>query len=313
MVLLVIQRSEMVWSANVNRSYEMDLSKAFEIFKNDLFSINIQEAQTRKISNSLIEENIKNVQKIKEKSDIKFYGQSHTMWFHRADCNEIVHYGTKDISTEEITNLLIKDKNRQFQWQLAEAYEAYEDFIERVYAYVGASNNAYWKSDQKVLLNNNDNIDTCLSIIKDEKNRRSFSQKCMLNQLRHNFTEITKLESTNVLKCNLKFYLSLIEQLRHQIIHTRGVITREDIFIKKVFEGLGIADKDDLILLINIILDKNKSGVLHINLLERQNTHSVGYKNIAKHLRELLLTHAHLIYEVIRKSEINPATQVKAT
>ncbi|WP_170828887.1 hypothetical protein [Nitrosomonas communis] len=68
----------------------------------------------------------------------------HNMTFYEAKTGEIrVYYHRQRTIDEEYLDALLH-KNKQYQWLLAEAYEEFEDFLEKIYAFHGKHDNNFW-------------------------------------------------------------------------------------------------------------------------------------------------------------------------
>lgn len=64
-------------------------------------------------------------------------------------CTDIVHggkivIGGKDISFSERFDIIRFHQNKQYQWLLVEAYEAFIDFVDSLYATLGVNDNDFW-------------------------------------------------------------------------------------------------------------------------------------------------------------------------
>ena len=55
-----------------------------------------------------------------------------------------IFYGFRDVTVDEAIDNLVRHTNRQHQWFLAEAYELFEEFLNRAYAYMGITSPACW-------------------------------------------------------------------------------------------------------------------------------------------------------------------------
>ena len=66
------------------------------------------------------------------------------MYFYDAMTGTAMPYGHSELSAEDKLRLIATQKNRQYCWLLVEAYEEFEDYIERIYAYIGKRNADDW-------------------------------------------------------------------------------------------------------------------------------------------------------------------------
>jgi hypothetical protein len=63
---------------------------------------------------------------------------THNFFFRTADFSQkYFFYGYKERRLEDQKLAVLRHKNKQYQWLLAEAYELFEDFIESAYGFAG--------------------------------------------------------------------------------------------------------------------------------------------------------------------------------
>lgn len=185
---------------------------------------------------------IKNAQKFLEEHPDKeeFLSSIHNMHFCRADDGKIQIYGQKISDTKQRELNLILHKNKQYQWLLAEAYEEFEDFLEKVYAYVGCTDKALWplKDFGNITLSELEGKDYNW-FLEQSKNKKNVP-KSILNFFSNNIQPIKSIEQSNALKINLKLAVTLIEKLRHIIVHNGGVVGNRELFIDRVLKDAGL-------------------------------------------------------------------------
>lgn len=283
----------------------MDIYLAFDELKKEFEAISYQERKTREIFKKIFENNSAAINLTKSADSDKFFGSTHFMGFHRADNNEIVRYGKVRLPHEEMGLLLIKQRNRQYQWLLAEAHEAYEDFIKKISAIVGSKDSSLWNAAQSRKINNASDYLCCIAIIR--RNPSEFSYTKLLSSLRNKFSAINCLEVKNALKCNLRFYLSLIEQLRHHIVHTKGLIIDTQAFIDKVIGISGLKKNDELENRVRLYLNDSE-GNMFVSLSDRptRNDNNLEqYHNVIDHLIQMFLSHALIVFEAIEYQNVS--------
>lgn len=130
-------------------------------------------------------------------------------------------------------------RNKNYQWLLAEAFEAYEVFLKRIYAYVAYKGAQYWPLIDfgNVKLNELEGkpYDWYLNI--SMKKRETDSIIKVLREILPTFKE---LERKN--RQGMKFYIAMkiIEKFRHLIVHQGGVINDYELLTKKILEECNI-------------------------------------------------------------------------
>jgi hypothetical protein len=196
----------------------------------------------------------------------------HRMLFYDAKTGEARTFGRRKISVEDRMKAVVFHKNKQYQWLLAEAYEAFEDYVEDVYAYAGLLDSNLWplRDFGNISLSELSNKDfswfrSQVDAIKKDKHQH------ILNQFRKDFSDIDNIEIINKFKINLKLAIILIEQLRHRIVHVSGIVGDKDKFIELVLNKAGLYNngrpKKEYVEFIKIYLgDKNYEH--NIQLLE---------------------------------------------
>ena len=131
-------------------------------------------------------------------------------------------FGRREISVEDRMKAVVLHKNKQYQWLLVEAYEAFEDYIEDVYAYAGLIDKNLWPCRHfgNISLSelSNKDFNWFRNKIDTIRNKDSIS-----NQFRKVFSNIEEIETKNELNINLKLTIVLIENLRHIIVHKGGM------------------------------------------------------------------------------------------
>ena len=128
--------------------------------------------------------------------------------------------------------------NKQIQWLLVDAYEAFEEYLKSVYAYAGYLDNNLWSLADfgNISLNEIKNLD--LDWFKEKTNKTSKPDK-ILNQLKKKIPEFSNSLENNKPNIDYNYRLSVVEHIRHIIVHRNGYIKNEDEFIKKILEKIG--------------------------------------------------------------------------
>lgn len=156
---------------------------------------------------------------------------AHNFFFRTARFNQQNHfYGYKERSVEDQKLAVLRHKNKQYQWLLAEAYELFEDFMQSAYAFAAYTDRNFWP------LKNYGNI----SLLELEKQDFDW----FVNQANHQtlqdilecfsekFPQLGRLEAYNKLDINLRLAVILIANLRHVIVHQKGIVSDKGEFIK---------------------------------------------------------------------------------
>ncbi len=165
------------------------------------------------------------------------------MFYYDLKSGHAVMYGSKRLFLDQQVTAAHLHKNRQYQWVLVDSYEAFEDFLEHIYAAMGWIDLDFWPmSDYR-------NVQTpeipakpfewYQTQLKQKKNKPG----SILNVFRTKFQELKKIETDN--ECNLHavFELTLISKLRHLVVHTSGKVENKEEVVKRMLNEAAINDK----------------------------------------------------------------------
>ena len=166
----------------------------------------------------------------------------HGMYFTSPRTGNLVPFGHRELSQKEAARLIIEKKNKQYCWLLAEAYEAFEDFLDMAYAYLAAYKPDRWsqshlnKTGYELYILRQLPFNYFLKIV----HGKNISPKKIVSTFRNLYPELVDIETRNQLQVNLRVAIRSIEQLRHHIVHTRGLVRDRSIFIEKVLNDCGL-------------------------------------------------------------------------
>lgn len=237
----------------------------------------------------------------------EFLSSIHNMYFYRANDGKIQSYGQKISDTKQRELNLILHKNKQYLWLLAEAYEEFEDFLEKVYAYVGYTDRALWllKDFCSITLSELEGKDYNW-FLEQSKNKKDVP-KSILNFFSNNFQPIKSIEQSNALKINLRLAVILIEKLRHVIVHNGGIVGNRVSFIKQVLKDAGLFNNGNYRQEYKKFIEQffgSNSFQNHISLLEiKRNQYTVFdvHVNIFDMLSGYLLAYSYELFKEIEK------------
>lgn len=132
--------------------------------------------------------------------------------------------------------------NNYICWQLVNIYELFEALIAEIYAIFGSINNGYWRCSDygQLLLCEIDELDfdwfkKTSRIILSNK-----GSKEILKQLQRLLPGLKVLDNSNSMNWNINLEITLIELMRHIIVHKKGNC-QLNLFIDQVGKKTGIA------------------------------------------------------------------------
>jgi len=216
-----------------------------------------------------------------------FTTHSHAMFFPDAITGEFVTYGLKNLDIADGYQHIKLQLNKQYQWLLADAYEAFEVYLDRIYAHYGMQNHSFWSSA--------DYGDVARSEIpydnfewhEQQVEKKSKKPHSILNKFRRQFSDLEAIEKNNKLDINLKLAIILIEKSRHIIVHKGGEVFSKDMFISSVAEKSGIASKDTNKFISTFFCEDRYPNLIIV-------PESI--------INEILMAYANLLYEKIKNA-----------
>lgn len=154
----------------------------------------------------------------------------------------LTYYGTVQRNIQNELDVLRLHKNKQYLWLLAEAYEAYEDFLEMLYATAGHLDRNFWPLAH---FGTNTLADLCnrdwqwyLDLVHRADNR--LTPEKILTIFRKKLPFFEERERSNATGSDLRFSVALITHLRHHIVHTGGNIKERAKFEKNVLDAAAV-------------------------------------------------------------------------
>lgn len=122
----------------------MDMDEILSMFTKSITEVELNKRAAKAIFKrevDLVRKFTKDKQE--QEGNCDFYSLS-SLCYWNIRTGRLQEYELKEISLEEHIDQIILQKNRQYCWLLAEAYEAFEDYLEHVYAYIGCVDASKW-------------------------------------------------------------------------------------------------------------------------------------------------------------------------
>lgn len=148
--------------------------------------------------------------------------------------------GKSENSFEDLIEMTQLQNNRQYQNLLVDAYESYLKYLDELYGYLCFRDNDFWSDKIQNLDISGKSLESIIGIIKNKNNRH----KTICTKLKEKIPTIELLTKINAKNIDFTFELSLIEHLRHWIVHNRGRIDDIDKLIKKIIPNISTFKKD---------------------------------------------------------------------
>jgi hypothetical protein len=201
-----------------------DIDKQFGIFKKAMIDINNYQSFSRSITEKLVAyrqllEDNDLVIKSSEMSD-RDYSKSVNFLYKNYGKGHLDSLEVNEFTNSDFYRIEFELRNRQYQLLLLNAFEDFEQYLKCAELCVNNSHRSKKKnsfSSTKFIMNLHVTTPVIPTVIK------------IRNENNPNFPS----------EISLLLTFSLIEQLRHQITHSRGYASNKSLFVKKCLERIG--------------------------------------------------------------------------
>ncbi|MBX9894466.1 MAG: hypothetical protein K2Y09_04705 [Nitrosomonas sp.] len=172
----------------------------------------------------------------------------HSSDTHTMTCKDIFNGGitkieSKEFSIDEYSQIYEEIRNKQYQWLLVGAYEAYENYLKKLYSYIGFIDHDFWQAKDfgSISLNEIKNNDLSWFVNRLEKDRIKNTND-ISKQIYKKMPILKKIlairKRDDPRKIDYEFMIQLITQLRHIIVHNNGTTDKSE-FIKELLKEIG--------------------------------------------------------------------------
>lgn len=192
------------------------------------------------------------------------------MIYHDLKTGNATIYGARHSFLDDQIAAAHLHKNRHYQWVLVEAYEAFEDFLERVYAAMGYADNDFWPESDFITAQMSEvsvrDYEWFINQVKRKKNKPN----SILVNFRRSFKDLRNIELKNKCDVHAVFELVLISKLRHLIVHNSGRVESEREVILRIVKEAGVSEnyKEALVARASMFFNRIKgTQEVHVYLL----------------------------------------------
>jgi len=249
-----------------------EINQIYNDFTTKLYNYSFQVFLSKKIITSQKEQILNTYSQYVSSNNYDEFISLHAESFYSWKNREIIKYGQKNISINDLVAETVYYHNKVYQWLLAISFEAYEEYLIKT---------------SRILF----------------KNKNYKSAKKILNVIRIHFPDYQSIENENN-----KFLLSLIENFRHKIVHCNGIVDDRPLFLKKTLEEIGLFNNGNYNLNSTNILNSffmpefgNEIVLLEIPVLEL--SYIRAETTVLNNLLSVLLNSAYFINSEILKQE----------
>lgn len=286
----------------------MEPRAIFDKFAQRIFQISLLQRATRK----LIHEEVDSLVEMKETGGM--YNSIDGFIYYRAVDGAVRSLGTRQADVDRALSDCRFHKTKQYQWMLAEAYEALEDFLEESYAAAAMrSPRVWWMSDfGNVVPNEVEGKDFAWLLERARRKKdRPFS---IVERFRASSESFRSLEERDATEANYRLALVLIEKLRHVIVHNNGYIDDLDAIVAKAVGQCGkdARFKDHLKEIFESYLEQHDGRsivcLLELNVSKDDPMYRLGgYTDSLGQLLRLLVGFADLVCETVESFGAEPS------
>lgn len=219
----------------------MDLAEIIECYSSKMTQIHLYQRAMKDIAKKELENLYKYEQSLEQNPEMEEFAHSfHNIAFRRAQDGEHVFFGQKKLSVKDHQLSVVLHKNKQYQWLLSESYEEFEDCLERLYAYAGHTDVNFWPLADFGNISLLESRHKPFKWYEEQASKEKDAPASIINKFRNEYRNITTLETNNRLGVNLYLAITLIELLRHVIVHRGGVVHDKNLFKERVLKKCGL-------------------------------------------------------------------------
>lgn len=267
--------------------------------------------------------------------------------FYRWKDNLIENYEKIDITLNSLWDRTIYYHNKLYQWQLVTAFEYYEKYlggIIKIFCCNPIRNNFHakikecfpeykkiieTKLQEKIIIDESQEnpSDGLISYQQIEKQELfvspfdCFSEKTIKEQFIQMIVQNNEIKEDGKLIMKNKhdpinydhdFSISLIEQLRHVIVHNNGIMQDKDYNIQKILERIGKYNNGNYDQVYNLVLNAYLNSENEIQLLEipvLTTEYFTAQTTVLRNLFSVLLNSGYYIFKEIEENQSNYATE----
>lgn len=281
------------------------INDIFDLYKSKMTQIYLLQRNMQSLSDDRIEDIIKHEESYNNSSGNSPSTLSfHSMSFRTAHEGKMEVFGTNKSGFIELKKEVWYHENKQYQWLLAESYEAFELYLKQAYAYAGHIDNNFWPAHDYGNISISKIKNQPYEWFEEQAKKKSNAPSSIINQFRSRFSNIQVIEENNYFGINLKLAITLLENLRHIIVHNGGQTGNLGKFIDNTLKKAGLYN--------NGKPDAKHVGLIkaHFGAKEYENTVLLlpiinepdglpfhTSTNIFELTTEKLLAYAHVIYQ----------------
>lgn len=285
----------------------MTLDEIWSDFTETMAEIAFMQGGVRSSTKNEMQRLINNQEAVEpQKKDAPQIVSMHNFMFKDIKTGSRIFCDLRELTAEEAKHHLLLWKNKQYQWLLVEAYEAFEKLLVHIYALVGVSCLDFWPIKDRRDLPIEESPERLFPLYLERSKNKQNLPHSILTILRSKFPALSSIEINNYIGVNLRFAVALVANLRHQIVHTRGYAQSKNDFISKTAKKIGaynngmVSEQYSEYAEIFFGNGHYENMVTLLEITADQNAAMTTYACRLTTLMELLLGYGHALVELVR-------------
>lgn len=284
------------------------LTAVFEVFTTKIRKLNEYRNKTDKIFTDRHQIIKETHTRLPEWSIKKESGEFHHFHFRSPSTGEDITLHATPLMLEDLLQLNTLHKLKSYHWLLAEAFEAFEVFVVKAYAYCGFNRISIWQQPEGWAYGDSQNMEHYLKPFKTkDKSSKPYSQ---LNAFRAGSNHFARYESNGPTSTHYRVIFVLIEKLRHRIVHNGGYCQDLKSLMDEIQAKLPGIDRRSVTPYVEAYFipheGSNLIDLLEYESLDDNNKPNGGYHDTMTLFFRVLAEYAQLIMESI---QVHPKTK----
>jgi len=235
----------------------MDLREINEYYSSRMAQIHLYQRAMKELASKELKNLYEYEKTLEQRPELEEFSHSlHNMAFRRAKDGEPIFFGKWKLSIKDLKLSVVLHKNKQYQWLLSEAYEEFEDCLERLYAYAGYMDPNFWPLSDFGNISLIELSQKTFEWFEKQASKKKDTPSSIINKFRNTDSALKTQETVNALGVNLYLAITLIEFLRHVIVHRGGIVHDKAKFKERVLNKCGL-------------YNSGKPSAEHINFIEQ--------------------------------------------
>ena len=224
----------------------MELKEIYSHLEKSIAQIHLHQRFMRKVVSEEVTELYKGKDALAADLEEDYMKSHNKMFFYKLDSREIHIYGHTVQGIDDRVEAAIFHSNRHNQWFLAEAFEEFSSYCERLYAYVGVRDNNFWSLSDYGKTTLNDISQLPYKAFEEKAKSLKGSPNCILEKFRKRYQGLADVEKNNSSQIDIALFVELIAQFRHVIVHKRGIVSCRDAFDERVMSNAKVKGKSQI-------------------------------------------------------------------